>query len=132
MSLDDVDIIHAAEDYAESLRLKARRVITTRDEVAEASSLHPFDATRWMQAFLQHQDAMLMLDIGSKDQFVRPGCEDGECDEWCGGYHPPKIDEDGTPLGDCDFDITLHRFAHPKSPDCADWLPMDVKGEVIT
>lgn len=92
MSVDSVDIIEAAEDYGENLRLRAERVVnlwrgglSSGDVVAEFS------------------DAMTHL-AASLDPFVRPGCErDEETGEWecgypdeseCAGHHPGADDAD--------------------------------------
>lgn len=74
MSIDIVDDLHAAEDYGETLRVAARKVV-------QASDL-PDIIT-----------AIQELDLASEDRFVRPSCEeieDGECraGEDCGGFHP--------------------------------------------
>lgn len=87
MSTDDVDIIHAAEDYAETLRQKARAVTYWRHRLRTANTL---DYPEVERAF---QDALLELDLNSQHEFMRPGCDLNEetgqrqCDEDCGGYH---------------------------------------------
>ena len=75
MSIDIVDDLHAAEDYANTLRSAARRVVDT-----------------WETGDLA--EAVRYLDAMTATPFQRPSCEQdpdkGYCTqgEDCGGYHP--------------------------------------------
>lgn len=100
MSTDTVDDLHAAEDYGESLRVKARRVIESRVALGSARTMEYPEAER---AFV---DAMEALDEASEERFVRPGCEtedeahgtDAACVQGsdCGGYHPWQDEKEET------------------------------------
>lgn len=91
MGTDIVDDLHAAEDFAETLRLAARAVIDARSLMRTART------ASFPAAQLAFYAALAALDVLSEDRFVRPGCEtedeahgtDAACIEGedCGGYH---------------------------------------------
>lgn len=82
MSLDIVDDLQAAEDYAETLRVACLQLLDT---------ILFNDADPW-QPTPQFAVAVANLDFAAAHRFERPGCEEveGGCiqGEDCGGYHP--------------------------------------------
>lgn len=104
MSGDTVDDLHAAEDFGEALRVKARRVVEAWGGVignADGSS-------RQATALGTLGTLIRELGVASAEQFERPGCEadnDAQPDEGdpvpciqgedCGGYHSWQEEDDG-------------------------------------
>lgn len=100
MSGDMVDDLHAAEDFAETIRVRARAVIDAFVETAKYDPTSANGAFAWGT----FQVCLGDLDTVSSERFVRPGCapedEDRGMDsapcvegEDCGGYHPWARDD---------------------------------------
>jgi hypothetical protein len=91
MSVDTVDDLQAAEDYALTVRARARAVVEYLTHDSD-----PGDSVDWQELM----DLVALLDSASAEAFCRPSCQAGECDDDCGclahdddePHHAPDTD----------------------------------------